>query len=553
MGKLVILLKQRSREGRNGWRLVRTQSRLKIAVIGGFVALFEAGLFAFFYAGFRFLDSSGSGAFLVNRLFSIFFLGMSILLVLSAATAAHGALFRARDVPFLLTAPVSPSELVLFKWFETTRISAWTYLFIVLPFVGAFAAYEHGSILFVVWTACFSVPLLALCGAAGTLLALLIARWMPRRRVWRRVLGWTLVAGALLAFAPLLARTREDPSAMVSLSTLVPGLRLAMHPLLPGFWGSEGLASLHAGQWLRGLLFGLLLASTAGVFGLLVEWLGARLFVEAWERSAPSNAVDGPPRLLGWLAVLLRPAPADVRALLLKDARLFLRDPQQWTQVAIFFGLLGIYFANLRNLNYNQYDDMWRNLIAFLNAFSISSVLGSLTSRFVYPQLSLEGHSLWLVGLSPASFGRVLHTKFLGALVAMLAVTAPLMWLSTTMLQTPAATRFTILGLTICIVTSLTGLATGMGAVFLDLQNRNPAAIVSGFGGTLNLVLSLLVVLVVILPFGVLFHLRAIGRLEGGAFGAWQLAGWGWVLLVTACATAIPLRAGAAGLRRRDF
>ena len=101
---------------------------------------------------------------------------------------------------------------------------------------------------------------------------------------------------------------------MVSLSTLVPGLRLAMHPLLPGFWVSEGLASLHAGQWLRGLLFGLLLASTAGVFGLLVEWLGARLFVEAWERSAPSNAVDGPPRLLGWLAVLLRPAPADVRA-----------------------------------------------------------------------------------------------------------------------------------------------------------------------------------------------------------------------------------------------
>ena len=135
----------------------------------------------------------------------------------------------------------------------------------------------------------------------------------------------------------------------------------------------------------------------------------------------------------------------------------------------------------------------------------------------------------------------------------MLAVTAPLMWLSTTMLQTPVATRLTILGLTVCIVTALTALATGLGAVFLDLQNRNPAAIVSGFGGTLNLVLSLLVVLVVIFPFGVLFHLRGLGRLGGGAFRAWQLAGWGWVLLVTACATVLPLRAGAAELRRRDY
>ena len=553
MKQLALLLKQRSREGHNGWRTLRTQSRLKVAVITSFVVLFEGGLFALFYDGFRFLDQSGSGALLINRLFAVFFLGMSLLLVLSAATAAYGALFRSRDVPFLLTSPIPLPELLLFKWLETTRISAWTYLFIVLPFVGAFAAFAHGSILFVVWTACFSVPLLALCAALGMLLALLLVRLVPRHRTGRLALGWTLAAGVLLAFVPLLARTRENPAAVVSLATLIPGLRLAMNPLLPGYWISEGLSSVQSGGWLRGLLFGLLLTSTAAVAGLLVEWLGTRLFAAIWARSEPARGVDGQPRLLGWLAALLRPAPVEVRALLLKDARLFLRDPQQWTQVVVFFGLLGVYFANLRNLNYDQYDDLWRNLIAFLNAFSIAAVLGSLTSRFVYPQLSLEGHSLWLVGLSPVSFARVLRTKFFGALVTMLAVTLPLMWLSTTMLQTPLSTRLTILGLTLCLVTSLTALATGLGAVFLDLQNRNPAAIVSGFGGTLNLVLSLLVVLVVIFPFGVLFHLRITGHLEDRAFVTWQQAGWAWVVLVTACATVLPLLAGAAELRRRDY
>jgi ABC-2 type transport system permease protein len=490
---------------------------------------------------------------LINRLFAVFFLGMSFLLALSAATAAYAALFRARDVPFLLTSPVSLRELVLFKWVETMRIAAWTYLFILLPFVGAYALYERGSVLFVVWTALFSVPLLALCSAVGVLVALLLARVAPRSRAGRHVVGWLLIVALAASLAPLLLQGRRDSESVVSLAAIVPGLRLAAHPLLPGFWVSEGLAALHAGQWARGGCFWLLLASTAGVLGLLVEWLGSRLFFAAWARSAPAGATEGPARQLVFLATLCRALPADVRALLLKDARLFVRDPQQWSQVVVFFGLLGVYFANIRNFRYNQYDDLWRNLIAFLNAFSIAAVLGSLTSRFVFPQLSLEAHSLWLVGLSPAPFGRVLRTKFFGALAAMLAITLPLMWLSASMLQTPVETRLTILGLTLCVVTALTGLATGLGAVFLDLQNRNPAAIISGFGGTLNLVLSLLVVVVVILPFGVLFHLRTIGRLAESAFAAWQAAGWAWVALVTLCATALPLRAGAAELRKRDY
>jgi ABC-2 type transport system permease protein len=553
MRQLGLLLKQRMREGRNGWRALRAQSRLKLAVIGGFVALFEGGLFALFLAGFRFLTRFGSGALLLNSFFAVFFLGMSLLLALSAATAAYAALFRARDVTLLLSSPVPVSELVLFKWLETTRIASWTYLFIVLPFAGAYAVFEHGSALFVVWTALFSAPFLALCSAVGVLAALLLACLAPRRRIWRRVCGWSLGAAALLSLAPLLARPRQSMEPIVSLATVVPSLRLASQPLLPGHWVSEGIAALQAGQWSRGLCFWLLLAATAGVAGLLVEWLGGRLFFGAWTRSAPDGAGTGAARQLRYLAALLRPLPADARALLLKDGRLFVRDPQQWAQVAVFFGLLGIYFANIRNLHYDAYHEVARNLIAFLNAFSIAAVLGSLTSRFVFPQLSLEGHSLWLVGLAPSSVARVLRIKFLGALVPLLALTLPLMWLSTSMLQTPAATRLTILGLTGCVVTALTSLATGLGAVFLDLQNRNPAAIISGFGGTLNLVLSFLVVLLAIFPFGALFHLRTVGALGPERFAAWQAAAWAWVALLTFGATLLPLRAGAAALRQRDF
>ena len=56
-----------------------------------------------------------------------------------------------------------------------------------------------------------------------------------------------------------------------------------------------------------------------------------------------------------------------------------------------------------------------------------------------------------------------------------------------------------------------------------------------------------------VLPFGILFHLHATGRIEGDVFARWQAVGWAWALLVTAVATIWPLRAGAAELRRRDY
>jgi len=42
----------------------------------------------------------------------------------------------------------------------------------------------------------------------------------------------------------------------------------------------------------------------------------------------------------------------------------------------------------------------------------LSAVMCSVGARFVYPQLSLEGHGFWIVGMSPVTMGRVLFSKF---------------------------------------------------------------------------------------------------------------------------------------------
>jgi ABC-2 type transport system permease protein len=100
---------------------------------------------------------------------------------------------------------------------------------------------------------------------------------------------------------------------------------------------------------------------------------------------------------------------------------------------------------------------------------------------------------------------------------------------------------------------AIAAMSTGLGAIFLDLRQRNPAAIVSGFGGTLNLVLSLLYMLSTVLPFGAVFQLRLLGRIgvRDAAFTINML--YIWLAVATLLATFLPLIAGRKSLLAREY
>jgi ABC-2 type transport system permease protein len=96
-------------------------------------------------------------------------------------------------------------------------------------------------------------------------------------------------------------------------------------------------------------------------------------------------------------------------------------------------------------------------------------------------------------------------------------------------------------------------MSTGLGAVFLDLRQRNPSAIVSGFGGTLNLVASLAFMVASIAPFAVLFHLQFAMRMEAETFRRGLIFATLWLTACTAACVAAPLLWGLRSLERRDY
>jgi ABC-2 type transport system permease protein len=494
----------------HSWRRlvdVRKQSRLLTGIIGVFVTGYLALAFELFYHGMRFMAKfPGLGAVLTERLLYTLFAFLFALLLLSNLIIAYTNLFRNRETAFLLSLPVSYQTIFNWKFIESTVLASWAFIFLIAPLLVAFGLVRGVSWHFYPLTGLLIGLFIILPGVFGAALAIGIGRHLDRKSFQVLLLLLALVLLAFVAFWWKSNPVDDDlleKRTLEALDRLLAKTRFTMFPFLPSYWLSAAVL-----QWAEGIMrnagfFAAVLLSNTLFFGSLAFTRLGKLFYEtasavqsragsgfklnlfrsASNRSARPGALE---RIFGqcfWLA-------PDTRALAVKDLRMFWRDTTQWGQSVMFFGLLGAYIINLRNFTHQLTSPFWIEAVAFLNLGACAFNLASVTTRFVFPQFSLEGRRLWIIGLSPMGLPRVVMTKYWLASALSLAVTLALVTLSCYLLKMPWG-EVAFFGAVIAVMTfALNGLAIGLGVLYPNVKETNPNKIVSGFGGTLCFVLS---------------------------------------------------------------
>jgi ABC-2 type transport system permease protein len=518
--RLMTLAWVRARMLRNSVRVLRGQSNLKIFVILFFVIGLWAGLYFVFLDGFHFLGEGPLKDFrdtIVQILFAVFFLSLFIMLTFSNAIIAYGSLFRSEETAFLFARPFFPWQIFAYKVSETLLFSSWAFLFLALPLIVAYGVSERAPWYFYPGAAAFFGVFAAIPAAVGASVTLLIARFLPRspRKVLLLLLGIVAIPVAIWAAGfQTLHVLGGNYAAERWIRDVLGRLSLSTSPLLPSFWAGDGLIHLKQGE-LGGALFRFLLLLSTALFLAMAGMHLCRWFYQAAYYRAQSQTRKRRGHWAGGFYRLLERAlpgmNSELRVLVVKDVKTFVRDPVQWSQVLIFFGLLGIYFANMRNLQYDLYLPYWQNFISVLNLVATSLTLSTFTSRFIFPLLSLEGRKFWILGLLPIERRNLLYSKFWFAFVGSFVISEVLMGLSDLVLREPAAVALLHALAVLIISMGLSALAVGIGALYPNLREDNPSKIVSGFGGTLNLVLSVAFVVLVIVLMVVPYH---IGRMR---------------------------------------
>ena len=533
---LVLLLRVNALTLWRRFASLRQQSRLLTGVVIAFIVGYLGLSFWLFYEGLRFvLRFPGMGLLLVERLLFLLFAMLFILLLLSNLIVSYSNLFRNRETSYLLTMPVSTHTVFQWKLIESALVASWAFLFLIAPLVAAYGLTRGVPWHFYAGTMALMALFIALPALLGSFLAVNVGRHLDRRAF--QIIVFVLLA-ALIGWTAYWLGWKDDGGADASghvgtvLDKMLAKTRFAEFPFLPSFWLSSGLIGWQDGVWSAVGFFALTLLSYVGFFGLLIGTRMGGLFYaaasavqsrggvfERWQRKAGVRAIPrtalrgGAPGLAERLAKWVPGLQPDVRALLVKDLRMFWRDTTQWAQSLMLFGLLGVYIFNLPHFTLQLSHPFWVQLVSYLNLGACALNLATLTTRFVFPQFSLEGKRVWIVGLAPLGLERVVRAKFWLAASTSLVITLGLITLSCFMLDLPAA-RTAYFAAAIAVMTlTLNGLAVGVGVLFPNFKEDNPSKIVSGFGGTFCLVLSFLYILgsVTLLAMGAPWTLTSTG------------------------------------------
>jgi ABC-2 type transport system permease protein len=542
------------------------QSRLRLSLIAIFSVLFWFLLFAIFFEGFYFIEHHlRLTNELVNYLFGLFFLSLTVMLIFSTGLIAYAGLFKSREAAFLLTTPASDDRIFAYKLQEALGFSSWGLLLLASPMMVAYGINRLAPAAFYVVAIGYFLAFVLIPGALGTIACLLLVNYVPRRRGQLSLVAFGLAVSVGVWWG--YRAVWGGPGEMLSeawLDGLLARLRFSRDPLLPSQWISAGLLAGAAGQWSKCGFYFLVILANAGFLYVLATGLSRRMYRSAYSRvqGGRSNRV---PRSGYWLDRLFHRAfwfaDPRVRLLVLKDLRTFRRDPLQWSQLLIFFGLLVLYFVNIRRLNYDVNSAYWRNLISFLNLTVTALILSTFTSRFVFPMLSLEGRKFWILGLLPMQRESILWGKFAFAAGGSLLATEGLVVLSDVMLRLGWSILLLHVMTMLILCMGLSGISVGLGARLPNLREDDPSKIAAGFGGTLNLVVSMLFIFAIVLLLALPSHLFFAGleaERQGATFWSdpvyrlWMGVSIAAAVAIGYAATVIPLRIGAKAFRELE-
>jgi ABC-2 type transport system permease protein len=486
------------------------------------------------------------GPFMAGKLLGIILIGFFSILLRSNVITALSSFFLARDLDLLVGAPVDWLKLYGAKLLETGINSSWMVVLLAVPLFAAFGSAYHGGWLFPLLVVGVFVPFLIVPAVIGSAITLVLVNVFPARRT-RDILSVIAVltaGGIVLLFRVVRPERLARPEGFRSLVEFVTVLRTPTSPFLPSEWVQRAILS-----WLQerpDLLPVYLLWTTAAAAFVLGALLHGRLYPigfskaqESGERWARSGAAGRFGR------ALLSPLGILRRELVLKELRLFFRDTTQWSQLILLGVLVIVYVFNIKYLPLRGEGVTFFlvNVIPFLNLVLAGFVLASVAARFVFPSVSLEGRTLWLLRSSPMPVKQLLWAKFWVGTTPLLALALGIVFVTDWLLQV-SDFMFAVSVMTIAMMTiALCGMALGFGTLFPQFETENAAQIPTSFGGLMFMITSVgLIAGVVVLEARPVYNYLSAKLYGTPTSMTDMLLGFGAAAVLCTVATIIPVR-----------
>jgi ABC-2 type transport system permease protein len=498
MQYLYLLISPRILSFKNGLLHLRTRERRRMFVIGGmglglWAVLFLLSTRMLLY--FRSVEVVGD--ILTHHLLAMALLTFFCLLIFSHMITALSNLYLSADLELCHASPSSLEEIFLSRFIYTIVDSSWMVLVFGLPVLMAYAFVFRPGIGYYAALLHMGVAAVIVAGGMGTLITMIMVRLFPAQRSKEIAMFMALLVLVCLylLFRFLRPERLADPEAFFSIMQYMTSLRGPDSPYLPTRWVTETLWAYLSGSKTEIHLFdAALLWSTAGALLFINLWIAEATYFVGFSRSQEAKRRRAGRKILEGLAALVRKLLSrDLASVCEKDVRVFFRDNTQWTQLLLLGALVVVYLYNFSVLPLERSPirlDYLQNEIAFFNMGLAGFVLSAIAARFIFPAVSSEGKSFWIVKSSPMSMRRFLWSKVALSLVPIFVLGEILTIVTNRILH---VSFFMMIASAVTMALAAFGivaLAVGLGALYPNFKSQNIAQVPTSFGGLMYMINS---------------------------------------------------------------
>ena len=464
MHVLAILLKNSWCGWANGIRYVSDEKRKKIAELIGFFVLIAA-LYWLGRAVFRAAEIQLPESYetTILRLIKIFMtLGVCVI-IKDAMEGALKQLYEAADTSILLSSPLPPSTVFGFKFIQIITGNALSMVIWLLPPWFALGHFFHLAWHFylALVPACFCL-LVIIVGGISTL-TMLIVRYFSSRLMIKilKILGSTIgiAAGFLIAVGFL----APDPAAQFTLERL----KVPESNWLPHLWVAKMMMAWLPESKMSALRWAAQLLGVSAGISFLSVLVASKIYYRSWEyaRRVEMKADQKRKKRFGNSNSLL--GRGQIRSMLAKDFRVFVRDRKQVTTVVILtlIVLVGMVPAASEIRDSGGADrgvviPLYVGLGIQIMIFSVMVTLG-----FTWGGFKAEAKTWWILKSGPVSPELLFKSKILIATVCSVAYTNIWCCVWLILFRTSLILWLPILMVTTITTTAAIAFNTAMGAL----------------------------------------------------------------------------------------
>jgi ABC-2 type transport system permease protein len=425
------------------------------------------------------------GIILSLKIFQMAWITMFAMLVFSCMVSAVSTLFLSQDNEIIFAAPVTNSEIFFMRYVTTSIYTSWMMVVFSIPIFAGYGAVFEAGIMYWPLMLLAILTTAAVATTFGMGLTVLLVNLFPAKRTKDIILYLSICFGIFIYIIFRLLRPEDlvNPDKYGHFIDYLSSLATPAAPYIPAAWASNMLSYYLLDREIDFLLAGLLIVTPIALF-FLGEWAMESWFLSGVTKSQES--FGGYRRFFSRVKYRC----SSMQWIFRKEAKLFLRDSAEWSQLFMIAALIVVYLYNFKVLPVDRSmfaEEYVINLISFLNIGLTGFVVASLAARFVYPSIGAEGGSFYIIISSPLSAGRYILHKYLFYVLPFTALALILLAVSNRLLNIEGPMWWISIVTGLVITWTVLAMALGFGAIYADFKAENRAAALGGMGAILFL------------------------------------------------------------------